>query len=185
MPIAVVGVLSATLIACGSDDGDSPAATTATAAPSVAATTAPAAGAVSVTTAGKTTEFASEAEAITSASTAAGFAVLPVKNLPADFAVTNIAITDAAAGSTSKTVKADLKGATGSAIVTQVNERQAVTGGTVIQTAYQREFYEIVKDGGVTYYLVTDDKTYTVVLADSKTMDREQSMELLRGFLAV
>lgn len=182
MPLAVAGILSVGLVACGGDDDEE---ATPTAEPTAAATTESApggAGTVSVTVDGTTTEGVGVSDALVAVSDAAGFDALPVQGLPDGFVLTALMVEEE--GST-KVIKGEVEGPSGTAIVTQVNEKQQIPGGTVIQTAAGRAYYEVASGDGVTYYLVTADKTYSIVLEDADLLARDQAMEVLRAFILV
>lgn len=182
VPLAVAGILSVGLVACGDDDDETadpaPEATSAATAESAPA------GAVSVTVDGTTTEAASQSDALVAVSDAAGFEALPVAGLPDGFIVTALAVEPAETGD-EKVVKTEVEGPNGKVIVTQVNEKQKIEGGTVIQTAAGRAYYEVTDGAGVTYYLVTSDRTYSLELEDAGLLARDQAIEVLRAFTLV
>jgi hypothetical protein len=170
-PAALVPLAAALILACGDDRAAKP----------ISVTRIDAGAQVTVVA-----QFDQQEKAAQKASDLAGFAVLPVKNLPGRFHVTGFSVHTASATPRSVEVFVGSDGAGGLDIVQSVGPDTPQSGGsatvTPIQSAAKGRFWKWQDTSIIRYYLVTDEFTFTLTPGPGTQLSEDEAVTVLAGF---
>ncbi|MGH2609008.1 MAG: hypothetical protein ACRDHF_07945 [Tepidiformaceae bacterium] len=126
--------------------------------------------------------FDSQQEAAEESTELAGFEVLTVEGLPDGFAVSGFEVPTGFPGAAVRRVQVAVESDTGGLLVEQLNSRAAIDGADELDASEPGDYLRRQTGRGFTYYLVTDDRTFTISTQRPDTLTDEEALRVLTQF---
>ena len=128
--------------------------------------------------------FTNQVEAAKKASELAGFEVLPVEALPEGFQVVGFNVIPAVApGGRVRSVQVAIKSSSGGLLITQLSSRSEADGAEPVDSSEPGDYFRRETEGRVSYFLLTDDRTYTLTAPSTNALSDDQAVAVLSRFL--